>query len=205
MSLFDSPSHENILRLLGIATVAHMYELTSAAEWAIQKGLDLASKSPSASPAKAIPVLVKLLSTTSRWDPATAHRKRAVAMARRAASTIVQIASEEDSTQNEDGDQIAQLIVMLEAIREMEMVSWIYYNVLTYISTWYSALWLRAVDRQRLLCGHYGLTCINVNLKPPRAGSDVRQCALMADRVAQRELWPLFDPSKLAIAEVPEA
>jgi len=202
--LFDAPTRDNILQLLGIATVAHMYELTSAAEWAVQKALDLGTKCL-ITPRASITVLVKLLSTTSRWNRTEPYRIKSIALVRLAASVVTQsaLAPVGSSDMVVNGDRIAAMIAMLEAIGEHETVCWVYYHVLVYYSTWKSASWLRTIDRHRLLCGYYELTRIGVSLMPPPGDITwVAQSVQMQDRVSQHELWPLFDSSRWAIPEV---
>jgi len=194
-----------------------MYEFTSTADWAIQKALDLAQKCLNRT-GLSITVLVKLLSATSRWDPTETYYTKGTAIVQIATSVITQselarmsdgqsIVDDElshlvDETTN--GGRIAEMIVMLEAAGEHEMMCWVYFHVLVYCSTWKSASWLRTIDRHRLLCGHYELTRIGVSLLPPSVNTTcLEQIVQFQNRVLLHELWPLFDSSRWAIPEVP--
>ncbi|KZV92442.1 hypothetical protein EXIGLDRAFT_836447 [Exidia glandulosa HHB12029] len=198
----DDPLY--LKRWISVAKIAHKYQVDAVADWAIRlvlQYIDDRVKARRTDQPFSLRFMTKLLlSVTALWAFDTPQSKCARSLLR------AMLYRRAHYSAAWGPDDVADIVPVFEEHNETQILARAYYYILAYRGdSWMSDARLRAVDRQRLLCGFHGLSRAGVSVGSNLDAYDVGRVDDVVLEQHGPQLWTYFDAGALKLETKSEA
>ncbi|KZV92445.1 hypothetical protein EXIGLDRAFT_836450 [Exidia glandulosa HHB12029] len=175
-------------RWFSVASVAYKYQMDAVAEWSLNLFMRSLEDIVTTRTFGIVDVVQSTLSIPSLWGADAPQSVRGRMLARTA------LYKRAHRGANWMKNDIADVLVILESIRELELLAHAYYYLVVYRPrSWITDDRIRPIDRQRMLCGCHELSLRGFAVLSLPEDSDASR---HQDRFLEQQgsdLWNLFD------------